>query len=184
MSDFHLSVRSLKRTAGAAKPFTLTGCYGTPVATGLIGLPGDREVAVTGDLEAVGDGVLVRAQASTTIDAQCARCLTAYSYPVTVPVEELYVYAERDEEYRDEAAGRITDEAIDLGDAVRDAIILEQPLAPLCQAECRGLCPACGADLNADPAHDHGAPPDARWLGLNEWGKMSGLPTEISGGQE
>jgi uncharacterized protein len=27
----------------------------------------------------------------------------------------------------------------------------------LCRPDCRGLCLECGADLNADPSHTHGA---------------------------
>jgi ribosomal protein L32 len=42
----------------------------------------------------------------------------------------------------------IVDDTIDLGPMVRDAIVLELPMAPLCRDDCRGLCPQCGADRN------------------------------------
>jgi uncharacterized protein len=38
-----------------------------------------------------------------------------------------------------------------LDDDIREEIILEYPLNPLCCAECKGLCPRCGANLNAGP---------------------------------
>ena len=42
----------------------------------------------------------------------------------------------------------ITDDTIDLGPLVRDAIVLELPMAPLCRDDCAGLCPQCGANRN------------------------------------
>ena len=44
---------------------------------------------------------------------------------------------------------------LDLRQAVRDAISLAEPIAPLCRPDCRGLCLVCGADLNDDPTHEH-----------------------------
>ena len=60
----------------------------------------------------------------------------------------------------------IADDTIDLGPLVRDAIVLELPMAPLCREDCRGLCPQCGADRNEG---DCGcvAPPDPRWANLD-----------------
>ena len=40
---------------------------------------------------------------------------------------------------------------LDLRPLVRDALLLELPVAPLCRDDCRGLCPRCGADLNSGP---------------------------------
>ena len=37
---------------------------------------------------------------------------------------------------------------LDLEPIVHDASILELPLAPLCQDDCRGLCPECGVNRN------------------------------------
>ena len=36
------------------------------------------------------------------------------------------------------------------------------------QAQCLGLCPTCGIDLNADPSHEHEADKDPRWSKLDE----------------
>jgi uncharacterized protein len=42
------------------------------------------------------------------------------------------------------------------------------PAQVLCRPDCLGLCPQCGANLNADPAHAHEAAPDPRWAKLRE----------------
>jgi uncharacterized protein len=60
----------------------------------------------------------------------------------------------------------IVDDVVDLGPLVRDAIVLELPMAPLCRDDCAGLCPTCGANRNEG---DCGcvAPRDPRWANLD-----------------
>src|SRR5574341_1254798 len=55
--------------------------------------------------------------------------------------------------------------AVDLRPAVREELILAVPRFVECRADCRGLCPRCGKDLNAGPC---GCPPatDLRWAAL------------------
>ena len=40
---------------------------------------------------------------------------------------------------------------LDLNEPVREALLLELPMAPHCREDCNGLCPRCGADLNDGP---------------------------------
>ena len=40
---------------------------------------------------------------------------------------------------------------LDLGEPMREAISLAEPIAPLCRPDCAGCAVICGADLNADP---------------------------------
>lgn len=74
---------------------------------------------------------------------------------------------EEDEELDDELEVRQMDgEDLDLEGPIRDAIILNLPINPLCDAECLGLCPECGekwAVLPDDHAHQV---IDIRWAGL------------------
>ena len=61
---------------------------------------------------------------------------------------------------------RVVDDLIDLAPAVRDAVVLALPVAPLCRPDCPGLCAECGvrlADLTGDHAHDT---LDPRWAVL------------------
>jgi len=37
---------------------------------------------------------------------------------------------------------------IDLCIGIKEAIVLFLPIAPLCRADCLGLCPVCGQNLN------------------------------------
>ncbi|MDR0782842.1 MAG: YceD family protein [Propionibacteriaceae bacterium] len=170
---FTLSLRDLKRTPGARTEFDFSAEFSQAVRTGLLALPKDRSVQVHGSLESVGDGVLVTAQASVELDAQCARCLSEFTCEVVTTISELFIYPEQASDYQAEDVCFIDDDQIDLSGAVRDGLILEQPLIPLCRVDCEGLCTICGVDRNADPDHNHDDSVDSRWLGLSQWGKMS-----------
>ena len=56
-----------------------------------------------------------------------------------------------------------------IDELVRQYVIVSIPIKPLCREACKGLCPECGANLNADPDHDHADPVDPRWEGLAGW---------------
>ncbi len=40
------------------------------------------------------------------------------------------------------------DTAVDITEDIRQEFMLAYPLKPLCKADCKGLCPACGKNLN------------------------------------
>jgi uncharacterized protein len=44
---------------------------------------------------------------------------------------------------------------LDIEQTVREAILLAEPIAPLCEPDCPGLCAVCGERLTSGP-HDHG----------------------------
>ena len=43
----------------------------------------------------------------------------------------------------------------DLEALLRDTFAESLPLQPLCQPDCKGLCPQCGINLNEHPEHKH-----------------------------
>ena len=62
----------------------------------------------------------------------------------------------------------VVDEKLLLSDWARDAIAGELPEQILCRADCAGLCPICGEDLNENP-HEHVEErTDPRWAALEE----------------
>ena len=83
---------------------------------------------------------------------ECARCLDELTDEVDVELGELFAYPDSvtDETTDADELPRVVDEHIDIEQTVRDAVVLALPLAPLCRADCPGLCPDCGekwADL-------------------------------------
>ena len=77
--------------------------------------------------------------------------------------QELYLY---DESGEDELS--LEGELLDLEPVLRDAVVLALPFKPVCDPECPGLCPECGARLADDPDHTHGDAIDPRWSALSQ----------------
>jgi len=162
MSDgpFVVHVARLRRTVGARLPVVCTG----PVA-GLwvtaAGVPEDAEVTADVTLESVVGGISVVGVVSAPWAGSCRRCLAPTSGVVRVPVRELYTQGgDGGETYPLHA------DMVDLEPLVRDGVVLELPVAPLCGADCKGLCPSCGANWNEGPCRCE-APPDPRWAALD-----------------
>jgi len=104
-------------------------------------------------------GFLVDAPLRTAIATTCSRCLIDIEVPLEVTVAEEVLPS------IDVATGlpadrtaepdvvRLTDHhELELEPLVRDAISLAEPIAPLCQADCPGLCVTCGERLGPDHA--------------------------------
>jgi uncharacterized protein len=98
----------------------------------------------------------------------CRRCLNDAT--AHVAGEEHVIFVDADDEEADNPDVFSLDpraDEIDLRPAVREAWLLAVPGFLLCRDDCKGLCPTCGADLNAG---DCGCPPqvaaDPRWDAL------------------
>jgi uncharacterized protein len=72
-----------------------------------------------------------------------------------------------EESPRDGESYQLRLDTIDLAPLVREAIMLELPLAPVCSPDCQGLCPTCGADLNDGPCGCAPTSGDPRWAALD-----------------
>ena len=106
-------------------------------------------------------GLLVHADLETSLDAQCSRCLRDIEVPLELRIDEealpsvdlatgLPIDTSADPD-----ALRLTDHhELELEQTVREAIQLAEPIAPLCEADCPGLCAVCGERLTGGP-HDH-----------------------------
>jgi uncharacterized protein len=123
-------------------------------------VPAGAELVLDIQLEGVAEGVLVTATVTGPLAGECARCLKSFTSEIKVRFQELFVLAtgaeraddaEADDSYVLDGTG-----LLDLEPAVRDAIVLELPLSPLCEDGCQGLCVECGVRLaDAEPGHGH-----------------------------
>lgn len=112
--------------------------------------PGPAGLALDGRIEKTGEDYLLRARLRGELEATCARCLEPARVPVDVPLAVTFVSSEADKTGDDEdpdVVGFLGNE-IDVGDEVRDEILLAMPINPLCQEACRGLCEVCGGNRN------------------------------------
>jgi uncharacterized protein len=167
-SDFVFDMRALGRQPGTFRDETRTARAPVGVGSGLVLVPAGAEVTLDLRFEAVSDGVLVTGSAVASLTGECARCLDPVSSAMEVSLQELYLYQPGPGEGEDDDEERFLDgDLLDLEPAFRDAVVLAMPLSPLCQEDCPGLCPECGARLaEAGPGHGHGEDVDPRWAAL------------------
>lgn len=134
-----------------------------PVAISLAQAHVEGLAEVSARLEAVSQGVLARVTAGAVARVVCIRCLLEWELPVTVEVTQLYQHEPDEDGYRLEAG-----DWLDLEPLVHDELSLALPTAPLCQEDCKGLCPTCGTDLNIHPCAGHGDEPDSPFAALKQ----------------
>lgn len=137
-------------------------------------VPVDSTIELDLRLESVMEGVWVSGTADIEVEGECARCLEPVGWGETLEIAQMFEYPTTDargavvatpEGEDDDALPVIHDDLIDLTEVLRDAVVLALPLAPLCSADCPGLCPECGIPLAEAPGHAH-EQIDPRWAAL------------------
>jgi len=123
----------------------------------------DSCVNVSLRLESLTDGIVVDGQLTVPWSDSCRRCLAPAAGEIVAEVHELYQQVMTDPD-----AFEIVGDQIDLRRMVTENILLEAPLAPLCRPDCAGLCPTCGADLNAGTCDCETTEIDPRWQVLSQ----------------
>lgn len=98
---------------------------------------------------------IIYASVEAELDVQliCRRCLSKYKTRISTHFDYQYEKTDEPEKLRSEFLSSIDrryymENTINLTEDVRQAIVLEIPLWPLCSEECKGLCPKCGHNLN------------------------------------
>lgn len=84
----------------------------------------------------------------------CARCVGEFAQPVEQKVRAVLLLdplgqaEEAEIEAADLDESYLGGDVVDLMELLREQVLLALPNKPLCRADCRGLCPRCGVDLN------------------------------------
>jgi uncharacterized protein len=94
-----------------------------------------------------------RVQAS--LELSCSRCLEPFTWPVDGEFDLRYQPhsqnsgdGEREVEEDDLTTAFYQNDEIDLGQLMQEQFYLSLPMKPLCQEDCKGLCPTCGTNWN------------------------------------
>jgi uncharacterized protein len=154
----------------------------------VIGVPQDAEIQLDLRLESVMEGVLVTGTARALLAGECVRCLEQFERELETGFQEMYSYPDDDrtggrhaavagnpqmrgwsagDDAEEEDTLHLEGDLFDLEPVLRDAVVLELPLQPVCREDCPGLCSECGARLADDPDHHHEVT-DIRWAALQD----------------
>lgn len=175
---YELNTYELPRRAGEMKEYTLDLEILERVGVELIAVPVGAVIELDLRLESVTEGILATGQIYATATGECTRCLDPVEIELNRTMQELYRYepskdrSNRKKRRDDEDDLDIDDDFMMDGDImnleipIRDAIVLELPVNPLCTPDCLGLCPDCGEKWVTLPeGHSHELA-DPRWQAL------------------
>ena len=101
----------------------------------------------------VGEEILVRGTIKGTINFECSCCLEIVPWPVSLGFDQSYPSSGNE---------------IDLSEEIREVLLLNVPLKPLCNPDCKGLCQHCGRNLNLEKCACAPDNQDPRWEKLRK----------------
>lgn len=103
----------------------------------------------------ISHGILATGDFTATVRLQCVRCLEPFDLPLTATLREVFlptidILTGAPLPPVSEEQGFTIDARhhLDLTEAIRQQVILNLPMQPLCRDDCAGLCPICGGNRN------------------------------------
>lgn len=164
------------------------------IGDSVIGVKPGSDVTVDCNFDSVVDGLMFQGTITARVHAECSRCLMPLHRDWSVYVCAFFAQVESKGGARsnnskfnrsngdndDLEDADIWDEGDDSGNVyplvgggdfadiealIRDTMVSELPLKPLCEPDCKGLCSQCGENLNEHPDH-HNDITDIRFAAL------------------
>jgi uncharacterized protein len=170
---FVVSTGELFRHPGARHQASLAGpVAGVALSTSRLT---DDDVRADVTLEAQGSTVTVSGRVVGHWTGECRRCLATTGGELDVELREIF-----EPDPVEGETYRLGSDHVDLGPAIREALALALPLAPLCDEACAGpdpedhpvtveadAGPGAGADAGATNGANGDGPADPRWSALD-----------------
>jgi uncharacterized protein len=164
-----IDTRELGRRPGSMRVLQTTVPAPADLSIEVIGVPVGAELTLDLRLESVMEGVLVSGTVVAPLTGECGRCLDPVQDELEIDLAELFAYEDSttsetaDDE---EDVSFMVGDFLDLEPVLRDAIVVELPLTPLCSPDCPGLCSDCGERLEVGEGPHHHEVVDPRWAAL------------------
>ena len=98
--------------------------------------------------------IIVTGNVSAELELECSRCLRKYRSSLSEAVNVVYhplaeIGTDRHELKNDEMDMEFyKGEELDLRELIREQVMLNIQMKPLCDENCKGICSQCGTDLN------------------------------------
>jgi DUF177 domain-containing protein len=114
-----------------------------------------------------------------SIHPTCDRCLEGFDRELSIKFHQvlapLYQNERQQKLLKQEDVELVTEDldfayyegdSFDLGDVVREQLVMAMPMKYLCRDDCKGLCQRCGKDLNGGSCDCAASEIDPRWEAL------------------
>lgn len=110
---------------------------------------GITPVDAQGEAAKLGNLYYVKGEMKADVHFVCARCLKPFTQHADVPFSETFsAMDDPAEEDEDSDILPLEGDEIELDTILQEDFLLAMPAFPLCEEDCKGLCPTCGVNLN------------------------------------
>jgi uncharacterized protein len=186
-SIYIFNTHDLPHRAGEMREYQLDLKITEPVGVDLLSVKPNEIIEVDLRLQSVDEGVLATARVMATATGECTRCLDPIIWPVDESFTKLFYYegtagkpsskrgaksksskGEQIDLDEDDVIFMVGDD-IDLEPAIRDAVILNLAVNPLCTEDCPGLDEKQGQNWAYLPEEQSQSPIDLRWSALKDF---------------
>ncbi|MDA3029971.1 MAG: YceD family protein [Actinomycetota bacterium] len=184
-SIYIFNTHDLPHRAGEMREYELDLKVTEPVGVDLLSVKPGEIIELDLRLQSVDEGVLATARVIANATGECTRCLKPISWPIDENFTELYYYEvaayksggkrggksnkEDDLDLDEDDLSFMVGDEIDLEPAIRDAIILNFAVNPLCSEDCPGLEEKQGQNWAYLSVVESQSPADQRWAALKDF---------------
>jgi uncharacterized protein len=140
-----------------------------PEEIGLESIFLEKNIECTVILNKTKSEVSLEGEITFALKLECSRCFKPFTLKKT---EKLSAYFEKKHTKKmetehlsqhDVITEYYENDTINIKPILHDTIALSIPMKPLCDTECKGLCPICGANLNIEKCNCKIKKTDPRW---------------------
>ncbi len=110
----------------------------------------NKTIVFNGDFFKVENSILLTGTVKYTYAEKCARCLEEFDNSVETKFEAVVVQRNYDDEESDEIKLVIEEGCVNLDETIKQLVYLSMPMKSVCKSDCKGICPACGVNLNVE----------------------------------
>lgn len=118
-----------------------------------------QDVMVKGELLILNNVLHINLSVELSLDMMCSRCLDDFIYPMSLQINEKIDL--------DDDGNEIQGDMIDLTELIRETILINIPIKPVCSPDCKGLCQYCGNNMNVKECNCSNNQVDPRLSVLN-----------------
>ena len=158
---FVVHIASIRGTIGAREDVDLSVEMEELQTSGGV-VPEGTPVTFVGAVEKIEGGMVATGHVHTSWEGECRRCLGVARGNIDIDVREVFELEPVEGE-----SYKLEHDSVDLEPVVREAVMLELPIAPVCSEDCKGLCPNCGINRNEATCDCDTEVKDPRWAVLD-----------------
>ena len=135
-------------------------------------LLGLSPLRISGEVRRIEGGYALEAELVYSGELECSRCLAGYAFQEDETFSlVLYPRAGAPSPAEELSRGDLDvvlydDPVVPLAPLAEERVQMALPMKPLCKADCKGLCPSCGKDLNLGACACTRETIDPRWEAL------------------